>query len=136
MIDLDPFLAPWTTSDPSGAWTEAEAVAFADELVGPGLRNTWDPVAEDMISVSGDDGIVALVSIYFPIAVVASDVPGDVSPGDGLSGVGVARVSSLYTPELSASPDVLRRTLLRGAWDESRIDPTGFTGWDLFVETS
>jgi hypothetical protein len=131
LIDLDEVLRPWVAAA-APAWDAKAAQALATRAAaGQGLSVEWEPDDEEWVRLVGDTS-QALISVRYPLALCVPALAGALAAQPG---VRVVEISDAEAPELRASVDVLRATLLPGPHWAEDFDPDRFSAWDLFVES-
>jgi hypothetical protein len=130
VTDLDPILRQWGAPDPT--WAAAAESVVRAVAAERGLRVEYEPPDEEWLRLIDEDRWYAMVSARYPLAVATAAIADDLRRRPGLA---VVEVSDQLADELSASPELLRATLLRYGWDEGEFDPARFNANDLFVES-
>ena len=134
MPDLDALLRPWVDRKPGPEdWSAEQALDVARRVAAErGLSAEWEPPDEEWILFVGADAYHGMVSVRFPIALGTAPVIAALGAADRR--VAVLRIDDFMAEDLTASPELLRATVLDYDWDRS-FDPQAFSANDLFVES-
>jgi hypothetical protein len=132
VTNIDEILRPWVSGRPEG-WNEDVAEDLAQRLAaGHSLSINWEPGDEEWITLIGDD-LRGMIHVRYPLAIAVGAMV-ELVRGERPE-VKIVKVDDLDAEELSASPEVLRATVLPYTpWSED-FDPEHFSASDLFFES-